>query len=81
MIRLLAQEKHYCGYWKNGGDRNARGKVLALAMGTLVAKPLLATNMYVATIFFQHNSTRGKSLLAIELHMTSYYIFHKSTHN
>jgi len=32
--------------------RNSRGKVLELAMRTLVAEPLLATNMSVAAILF-----------------------------
>jgi len=53
VARLLLQKKHYHGYWKNGGHRNAHGKVLTLAMGTPVAKPLLSTNMSVAAIFFQ----------------------------
>jgi len=53
VARLVPQEKHYRGYWKNGGHRNTGGKVFALAMGTPMAEPLLATNMSVAAIFFQ----------------------------
>ena len=53
VARLLTQEKHYRGYWKNGGHVNTRGEVLALVMGTLMVEPLLATNMSMAVIFFQ----------------------------
>jgi len=52
VARLLTQEKHYRGYWKNSGHSNTRGKVLALAMRTPVTKPLLAMNMFVAVILF-----------------------------
>jgi len=53
VARLLPQEKHYRGYWKNGAHVNTRGKVLALAMGTPMVEPLLVTNMSMAVIFFQ----------------------------
>ena len=39
---LVPQEKHYRDYWKNVDQRNTRGKVLVLTMGTPVAEPLLA---------------------------------------
>jgi len=52
VARLLPQGKRYRCYWKNGSHRNTSGKVLALAMGTPVAEPLLATSMFVAAMFF-----------------------------
>jgi len=54
-VRIAAQvrvAKQYHGYWKNSSHKNIHDKVLALAMGIPVAEPLLATNMFVATIFF-----------------------------
>ena len=53
VARLLPQEKHFRGYWKNDGHRNIRGEVFALVMETPVAEPLPATNMFVSVIFFE----------------------------
>ena len=56
VVRLLPQEKHYCGYWKNGGHRNTLGKVLALAVGTPVIELLIVTNKW--QINFSHKTKR-----------------------
>ena len=50
--RLPLQEKHYRSCWKNGRIKT-RGKVLVLAIGTLVVEPLSATKMSMVTIFFK----------------------------